>query len=121
MRGGGRALGCRWSPPVCEWGDNQPRRVAQVLIGVFDLGITDVGEAVLLFFVPAVSKLRLPGEGLRTLYLQQEPESLSSRPVPGALPSVLFMTLITPDRSYRQERPGLEADPGSKELAEFKP
>lgn len=84
--GRGRALGCRCSPPVCKWGDDQPRRVAQVLVGIFDLGVTDVGEAVFLFLVPAVSKLRLPGEGLRALHLQQEPKSLGSRPFRGASP-----------------------------------
>lgn len=43
-------------PPVCEGGDDQPRGVTQVLVGVLDLGVADVGEAVFLL-VPAMAQL----------------------------------------------------------------
>lgn len=32
--------------PVCQWSDHKPRGIAKILIGVEELGITDVGEAV---------------------------------------------------------------------------
>lgn len=35
------------------------------------MGVTDVGKAVLLLFIPAVPELGLPGEGLGALHLQE--------------------------------------------------
>lgn len=70
--------------PVGERGDDQPRRVAQVLVRVLDLGVADVSEAVLLLFVPAMPELGLPGEGLRAFHLQEarrgEVACLQARP-----------------------------------------
>lgn len=59
------------SSPVSEGCDDQPRRVAQVLVGIPDLGITDVGKAVLLLLIPTMPELRLPGEGLGTFHLPE--------------------------------------------------
>ena len=64
------------SSPVGEWGDDQPWGVAQVLVRVLDLGIADVGKAVLLLLIPAVPQLGLPGEGLGALHLREEQAGL---------------------------------------------
>jgi len=48
--------------PVGERCDDQTRLVAQVFVGVFELGVADVGEAVLLLVVPAMTQLALPQE-----------------------------------------------------------
>ena len=46
-----------------------PRCVAQVLVPVSELRITDVGKAICFIIVPPMSKLRLPHEGQGTLNL----------------------------------------------------
>lgn len=55
--------------PVCERRDDETWRVAQVLIGVQKLGITDVSEAMLLLLIPSVAQLGQPYEILRVLHL----------------------------------------------------
>lgn len=55
--------------PVCERRDDETWRVAQVLVGVEKLGITDVGEAMPLPLVPTVAQLGQPYERLRVLHL----------------------------------------------------
>ena len=50
--------------PVRQRGDDQPGGVAQVLVGVAELGVTDVGVAVSVFLAPAVPELGQPHEGL---------------------------------------------------------
>lgn len=67
-------------PPVGERGDDQPGRVPQVLVGVLDLGVADVGEAVPLLLVPAVPQLGLPGEGLGALHLRGRGQPSGRRP-----------------------------------------
>lgn len=56
--------------PVGQWGDDQPGGVPQVLVGVLELCVADVGVAVLLHLVPAVPELGLPGERLGVLHLR---------------------------------------------------
>lgn len=55
--------------PIGQRGDDQPRGVPQVLIGVLELRVTDVGVAVPLPLIPAVPELGLPGERLGVLHL----------------------------------------------------
>lgn len=61
----------RSSRPVCERGNDQACGIAQVLIGVLELSITDVGKAVLLFFIPVVTQLRKPGERIGAVHLDK--------------------------------------------------
>ena len=56
--------------PISERSDDEPRSVTQVLMGVSELGVTDVGKTVLLPIVPPVSELRQPGERLGILNLE---------------------------------------------------
>jgi len=43
--------------PVSEWSDDESRRVAEILMRVSELCVTDVSETVLLAFVPAMTQL----------------------------------------------------------------
>lgn len=56
--------------PVCQGGDDQAGGVPQVLVGVQELSVTDVGIAVVRPGVPAVPELGLPGKRLRVLHLR---------------------------------------------------
>lgn len=56
--------------PVSQRSDDQPRCVAQVLVGVEELSITDVGQTVFLCVVPSMPELRQPHEGLRAVHLE---------------------------------------------------
>lgn len=56
--------------PICQGGDDQPGGVPQVLVGVLELSVADVGVAVPPPLVPAVPELGLPGERLGTLHLR---------------------------------------------------
>lgn len=56
--------------PVCQGGDDQAGGVPQVLVGVQELSVTDVGVAVVRPGVPAVPELGLPGKRLRVLHLR---------------------------------------------------
>ena len=54
--------------PVSERGDDKTRRVAQVLVRVAELGVTDVSKTVVLALVPAMAQLGQPGKALSVLY-----------------------------------------------------
>lgn len=56
--------------PVRQGGDDQPGGVPQVLVGVQELSVADVGVAVLLPVIPAVPELGLPGKRLGGLHLR---------------------------------------------------
>ena len=68
----GEEVNKQMTRPVGEWSDDQSRRVAEVLVWVFELRVTDIGETVLLLVVPAMSKLRQPRERLRVLDLLRD-------------------------------------------------
>ena len=55
--------------PVGEWGDDESWCVAEVLVRVAELSVTDVGETVELLLVPTMTQLRQPRERLRVLHL----------------------------------------------------
>ena len=78
--GADRARSRRWrgqrevrgdeSLPIRQRGDDQPGGVPQVLVGVLELSVADVGVAVPPPLIPPVPELGLPGELLGTLHLR---------------------------------------------------
>lgn len=50
--------------PVCEGSDDETWSVSKILVWVKKLSVTDVNETVPVLFIPAVSELRKPLEGL---------------------------------------------------------
>lgn len=58
--------------PVCERSDDETWRVAQILVGIEKLGITDVSIAVPVPFIPTVAQLGQPYECLRVLHLREK-------------------------------------------------
>jgi len=65
-------VNCESEGPVSERSDDKPRCVAEVLVRVSELCVTDVGETILFFVVPAMSQLRQPRECLRFLDLLRD-------------------------------------------------
>ncbi len=57
------------SLPICQRSDHKPGCIAKILIGILELCITDIGKAILLLFIPSVSQLTQPLEGLRVIDL----------------------------------------------------
>ena len=75
------------------------------------MGIADVGKAVSLLFVPAMPELGLPGEGLRTLHLQDDSELL----LPGGIQE---LGLAKEGQHASKAGPGVPREPS---LALFPP
>jgi len=48
--------------PIRERGDDKSSRVSKILVGILELGITDVGKAFSNGLIPPVSQLRQPHE-----------------------------------------------------------
>lgn len=55
--------------PVSKWRDDQTRCISEIFVGILELSVADVCEAVFGFVVPSVSQLTEPLEGLGIIYL----------------------------------------------------
>mmetsp|Transcript_10755 Transcript_10755/g.40253 ORF Transcript_10755/g.40253 Transcript_10755/m.40253 type:complete len:247 (+) Transcript_10755:7941-8681(+) len=62
---------------IGQWSDHQTLSISQKLISVSELSITNVDEAVFFVFVPSLSQLRLPQEGLVVGHILRD-ESLNN-------------------------------------------